>query len=49
MSTATEAWLNSLDDVFSKGNTTFPRQNETKELLNEPIHFDMNYLISGFQ
>ncbi len=39
---ATEAWLNSIKHVYENGNTQFPRNIETKEILNDVCSFDMN-------
>ena len=41
--TSTTAWLNSMDHVMTHGTTSYPRQIETKEILNSPCEFDMNY------
>ena len=41
--TATETWLNSLKEVDKFGLTRYPRQIETKEMLNVSVFFNMNW------
>jgi len=41
--TATEAWLESLQNVYNNGIEYAPRNLKTREVMNEIISFDMNY------